>query len=223
MLATALVPMLVMKARAPPRPTKGLVDRTAFRDAPYLLLKLGLFFGFMGLYVIFYYIQLLALALTTVSSTLADYLLVIINGSSLFGRLIPGYYADRIGSINVQTAVALMSAILTLCLLAIRDAPGLIVFKRTLRLRGWRFHGAPCRGCCQPLGRQEQDWDTARHDAGLRRHRRARQQSHRRRYPGGKSELSGLIVWCGVLLVASSVSMAASRVMKVGPGLMRVI
>lgn len=45
LLATSLVPALLMKSRAPPRPTRGLVDWTAFRVVPYLLLNLGLFSG----------------------------------------------------------------------------------------------------------------------------------------------------------------------------------
>lgn len=209
--------MLVMKSRAPPRPTQGLVDRTAFRDAPYLLLNLGLFFGFMGLYVIFYYIQLLALARTTVSSTLADYLLVIIDGSSLFGRLIPGYYADRIGSINVQTAVALMSAILTLCLLAIRDAPGLIVFSVLYGFAAGAFMGLPAAGVVSLSA------DKSKIGTRLGMTLVLVSNPIAGAILGGNQNWVGFIVWCSVLLVASSVSMAASRVMKVGPGVMRVI
>ncbi|KAK7741826.1 hypothetical protein SLS53_004891 [Cytospora paraplurivora] len=223
LLATSLVPMLVMRSRAPPRPMQGLVDRTAFRDAPYLLLNLGLFFGFMGLYVVFYYIQLLALARTTVSSTLADYLLVIINGSSLFGRLIPGYYADRIGSINVQTSVALMSAILTFCLLAIRDTPGLIVFSVLYGFAAGAFMGLPAAGVVSLSADKSKIGTRLGMTLLLVGIGVLVSSPIAGAILGEDQNWVGLIVWCGVLLVASSVSMAASRIVKVGPGLTRVI
>ncbi|KAI0898232.1 major facilitator superfamily domain-containing protein [Annulohypoxylon nitens] len=75
LLATSAVPVFLMKSIAPPRPTRGLIDRTAFRDAPYLVLNLGLFFGVMGFYIVLYYIELLALERTDVSAHLAGYLL----------------------------------------------------------------------------------------------------------------------------------------------------
>lgn len=141
LLATSLVPMLVMKSRATaPSPRQARPHRLPRCDAPYLLLNLGLSFGFMGLYVVFYYIQLLAMARTTVTSTLADYLLVIINGSSL---AFVGF--------------------------------GVLVSK-------------PIAGAI--LGKDQ--------------------------------DLVGLIVWCGVLFVALRVSMAASRIVKVGAGLTRI-
>ncbi|ROW07068.1 hypothetical protein VPNG_06651 [Cytospora leucostoma] len=222
LLATSLVPMLVMRSRAPPRPMQGLVDRTAFRDAPYLLLNLGLFFGFMGLYVIFYYIQLLALARTSVSSTLADYLLVIINGSSLFGRLIPGYYADRIGSINVQTTVALMSAILTFCLLAIRDTPGLIVFSVLYGFAAGAFMGLPAAGVVSLSADKSKIGTRLGMTLLLVGIGVLVSSPIAGAILGEEQNWVGLIVWCGVLLVASSVSMAASRIVKVGPVLTRV-
>lgn len=103
-LATQLLPVFLMKPRSVPTKSAkyNVVDMTAFRDSPYMLLNLGLIFGFTGLYIIFYYIQLYSLEETHISHALESYLLVIINGSSLAGRLIPGFYADRIGSINVQ-------------------------------------------------------------------------------------------------------------------------
>ncbi|KAI1409391.1 major facilitator superfamily domain-containing protein [Hypoxylon sp. FL1857] len=116
LLATSLVPVFLMKANAPPRPARSLVDRSAFRDAPFLVFSLGLFFGVMGFYIVLNYVQLLAMARTNTSPSLAGYLLVIINAASLPGRLVPGYYADRVGSINVQISVVLASVVLTFSL-----------------------------------------------------------------------------------------------------------
>ncbi|KUI63432.1 Riboflavin transporter MCH5 [Cytospora mali] len=223
LLATSLVPVLVMKSRAPPRPTRGLIDWAAFRDMPYLLLNLGVFFGFMGLYIVFYYIQLLALARTTVSSTLADYLLVIINGSSLAGRLIPGYYADRIGSINVQTSVALMGAILTFCLLAIQDAAGLVVFSVLYGFAAGAFMGLPAASVVSLSVDKSKIGTRLGMTLAFVGFGVLVSNPIAGAILGQDQDWVGLVMWCGMLLVASSVSLAASRIVKVGPGLTRII
>ncbi|GAB1312624.1 hypothetical protein MFIFM68171_02834 [Madurella fahalii] len=223
LLVTSVVAATAMKSRTPSRVPRSLVDRSAFRDVPYILLNLGLFFGFMGLYVVFNYIQLFALGETSVSSSQADYLLVTINASSLPGRLIPSYYADKVGSINVQTAVALASAVLTFCLLAVRTAPAIIVVSVLFGFAAGAFMGLPAAAVVN-LSADKSKIGTrlgmtlafvgvgvliGNPIAGA--------------ILGTRENWVGLIVWAGVLLVASTVSMAASRIAKVGVGLTRVI
>ncbi|KAK2808332.1 hypothetical protein FQN49_008727, partial [Arthroderma sp. PD_2] len=147
-LGTQLLPFFLMKLRSVPTSKRkySLVDKTAFRDRPYILLNTGLIFGFTGLYIIFYYIQLYALEESSISTVLESYLLVIINASSLPGRLIPGFYADRIGSINVQTIVAFISAVLTFCLIAIKNSAGLVVFCIIYGFSAGAFMGLPAAG-----------------------------------------------------------------------------
>lgn len=213
----------VMKSRTPSRAPRSLIDRSAFRDVPYILLNLGLFFGFMGLYVVFNYIQLFALGETSVASSLADYLLVIINASSLPGRLIPSYYADKVGSVNMQTAVALASTVLTFSLLAVRTAPAIIAVSVLFGFAAGAFMGLPAAGVVN-LSADKTKIGTrlgmtlafvgvgvlvSNPIAGA--------------ILGGGENWVGLIVWAGVLLTASTVSMAASRITKVGLGLRGVI
>ncbi|KAI9172531.1 MFS-type transporter dbaD [Paramyrothecium foliicola] len=145
-LGTSLISAGLMKTRSNPRSTRHLIDRSAFRDAPYLLLNVGLLFGFMGLYNGFNYIELLALDRTDISSNLASYVLVIINLSSLLGHIIPGYYADKIGSVNVQTSVALLSAVLTFCLMALHTTVGIIIFCILYGFFAGAFMGLPATG-----------------------------------------------------------------------------
>jgi predicted MFS family arabinose efflux permease len=190
---------------------------------PYILLNLGLFFGFMGLYVVFNYIQLFALSRTDISSSQADYLLVLINASSLPGRLIPSYYADKIGSINVQTAVALASAVLGLALLAVRTGPSIMAISALFGFAAGAFMGLPAAGVVS--------LSADRSEIGTR-------LGMTLAFVGigvlignpiagaildTEGNWVGLLVWAGALLAASSVSMAASRVVKVGFGLTRVL
>ncbi|EFE38640.1 hypothetical protein TRV_06689 [Trichophyton verrucosum HKI 0517] len=224
-LATQLLPVFLMKPRSVPtkRARYNVVDTTAFRDSPYMLLNLGLIFGFTGLYIIFYYIQLYSLEETHISHVLESYLLVIINGSSLAGRLIPGFYADRIGSINVQTIVAFISALLTFCLIAIKSAAGLVVFCVIYGFSAGAFMGLPAAGVVN-LSADKSKIGTrlgmtlavvgcgvlvGNPIAGA--------------ILNGRGGWVGLICWCGALLTASVISMAASRVSKVGFGLRRAI
>jgi predicted MFS family arabinose efflux permease len=110
------------------------------------LLNIGLVFGFIGLYVIFYYIELYARDNSSISSVLGSYLLVILNASSLIGRLVPGYYADMIGSINVQIMFAVVSMVLSSCLLAIHNEAGLIWFCILFGCSAGAFMALPAAG-----------------------------------------------------------------------------
>ncbi|RAH48963.1 uncharacterized protein BO95DRAFT_450841 [Aspergillus brunneoviolaceus CBS 621.78] len=149
-----------------------LVDRTAFRDVPYLL-NTGL-------------------------------ILVIINASSLPGRLIPGYYADRIGSINVQTVVALVGAVMTFAPIAIHTTPGLLSADRS-KIGTRLGMTLAVLGCGVLVSTPIAGAILNRGHGGEGRH------------------WVGLIVRCGALLSASVVAMATTRIWKIGLGFKRVI
>lgn len=224
-LGTSLIPVMAMKSRSKPQPIRNhsLLDREAFRDAPYLLLNLGLFFGFMGLYIIFYYIELFALEKTDSTTTLSKYLLVIINGSSLSGRLIPGYYADKIGSVNVQASVALLSAILTFCLLVIKTAPSLIVFSVFYGFSAGAFMGLPAASIVTLSADKSKIGTRIGMTLAFVGFGVLVSNPIAGAILGTDQNWVGLIVWCGALLIASASSMIAARILKVGPRLSSVI
>ncbi|PQE10385.1 major facilitator superfamily transporter protein [Rutstroemia sp. NJR-2017a WRK4] len=222
-LSTSAIPLLVMKSRTVASPWRTVLDRTAFRDIPYILLNTGLLFGFMGLWIIFYYIQLYALNRSSVSPNLASYLLVIINAASLPGRLLPGFYADRVGSINVQAVVAASSAILTFCLIAIRSTAGLIIYSLLYGFSAGAFMGLPAAG----VARLSEDHSKIGIRLGMTLGFVGFGVLVSNPIAGAilavDGSWTGLIVWCGALLTASTLSMAASRIAKVGYGLRKVI
>jgi predicted MFS family arabinose efflux permease len=212
-----------MRSRAPPSAAWVIVDRTAFSDVPYLLLNLGLVFGFMGLYIVLYYIQLFSLDRTDISRGLSNYLLVIINGCSLLGRTVPGYYADKIGSINVQTMAALIGAILTFCLLAIHTAAALVAYCVLIGICAGTFMGLPAAGVVT-LSVDKSKIGTrlgmtlATVGVGV-----LVGNPIAGAIVGGDRNWVGLVCWCGALLIASTVSLVACRVVKIGPGLTQVL
>ncbi|RDL30329.1 Uncharacterized protein BP5553_10207 [Venustampulla echinocandica] len=215
-LSTSLVPLAVMKPRIKTSTKRIFIDASAFRDVPYMLLNLGNLFGFMGLNIILYYIQLYALEESSVSPALASYLLVIINASSLIGRLISGLCVDRLGPVNVQTAVVLSSAVLTFCLLAIKNPPGLVVYSALYGISAGPFMGLPSAG----VVRISPDPSKFGIRIGMTLAFVGFGVLVSNPIAGAlladRGRWTGLIVWCGGLLAAASVSMAASRIAKVG-------
>lgn len=212
-----------MRSKAPPRHDRSLLDKNAFRDVPYLLLNAGLTFGFMGFYIVFYYIELFALDRTNVSSSLANYLLVIINVSSLPGRIIPGYYADKIGSINVQVSVALLGAVLTFCLIAIHSTAGLVVFSIIYGFFSGAFMGLPAAGIVSLSDDKSKIGIRIGMTLGTVGFGVLISNPIAGAIVGDNKNWIGLIAWCGALLFASSVFLVASRVSKVGVGLRKAI
>ena len=128
MLATLALSITVMKVRIQPSKTRSLLDRAAFTEPPFTLFSLGEFFGFMGLYIPFFYITTFATANGVTNPTLAFYLLIILNASSIFGRIIPNFLADKTGPLNMLIPCSAISALLAFIWLGIKTEAGIIIF-----------------------------------------------------------------------------------------------
>ncbi|ORY83028.1 putative MFS monocarboxylate transporter [Protomyces lactucae-debilis] len=98
---TQIIPLIFLKPRLPARPLKGqqFLDLEVFHNPVYVLVHLGLFLAFMGLYTPFFNIELFAFA-NGLSLDLAFYTLPILNAASTIGRILPALIADRFGSLN---------------------------------------------------------------------------------------------------------------------------
>ena len=128
MLATSIITVPFIKQRVPSTSLRKVYDTASFRDLPYLLFCLGIFFGFMGIYIAFFYVELYATQVCAMSASLATYILAVVNAGSFFGRLLPNRLADMIGPLNVHIPFAFIASLLALCWIAIRNTPGLLVF-----------------------------------------------------------------------------------------------
>lgn len=98
MLATLMAPILSMRMRVKPSAARRLFDATAWRETSYLLLAFSSFFGFLGLYIPFFYVQLYSIEHDIVDADLVFYLLPLLNAGSFFGRLVsnPGLHICQI-------------------------------------------------------------------------------------------------------------------------------
>lgn len=109
--------------------SRRLLDPALLRDWPFFLLVVGMFFGYMGVYVTYCYIELYALRKCHTSPDLAAYVLAITNTGSLFGRLLPSYLADKyMGPMNAHISFSMIATILAFCWIAVKSTAGLVVF-----------------------------------------------------------------------------------------------
>lgn len=128
MLPTLIFPLFAIRPLQYPKTRRVLFDLKSYKDAPFLLFGCGVLFGYMGIYVVFFYIELYAMSRAGMSAGLAFYLLALINGGSIFGRIFPNFWADRIGTLNMMSICASAAAVLGLSLLAVRNVPGIMIF-----------------------------------------------------------------------------------------------
>jgi MFS family permease len=107
---------------------RSLIDATALRDVPFVLVAIGSFFAFLTLYVAFFYIQLFAVDRGLCSVDFSSYLVTFLGVGSIIGRVGPNYLADKIGSLNIWVVVTFVSSILMFAWLAIDSLGGLVAF-----------------------------------------------------------------------------------------------
>lgn len=126
MLALLGVACVTVRPRLPPR--KGtILAPSAFRNPSYLLAIGSFVFLVWGVFTPFFYIEEYAV-LQGMSADLASYMLSIINAASIFGRILPGFPADRFGNFAVLTVSGACTGMLLLCWMAVYSNAAIIVF-----------------------------------------------------------------------------------------------
>ncbi|KAI0179042.1 MFS general substrate transporter [Hypoxylon sp. FL1284] len=129
LLGLSVVPLVTMRPRAPPPARKrAFVDAQALREPPFLGFCAAGLLAFMGLYVPFFYLQLYALRFRTVPDSLVAYLVTLLNTGSVFGRILPNFAADHLGSMSVLAATTLGAGVLAFGWFGVRDLGGTVVF-----------------------------------------------------------------------------------------------
>lgn len=218
MLGTLLLPLFALHPLQYPKNRRSLFDRSSFFDLPYVLFGLGTFFGYMGIYVVFFYIELYAMSRASVSTSMGFYLLAIINAGSSLGRVLPNFAADYVGTLNMQTSFAFCAAILSLVLLAIRDTSGIIAFCVLYGFFTGTFVSlpAPTVASLTPnLASLGGRMSMAFMAAGLGSLVGSPIAGAILATNGGENWV-GLQVWAAALLVLSTVTMVGARTAKVG-------
>lgn len=127
-LGTLMISIMVMRTRLPPKTMRNILDLSAFRNASFSLFSIGLFLSFAGLYVPIFYLIIWAQKHTHVTSDLSFYMLAVLNGASVFGRVIPGLLADRFGALELTIACTVAASVFSYIAIAVDALGGVIVF-----------------------------------------------------------------------------------------------
>ncbi|KAK0650033.1 major facilitator superfamily domain-containing protein [Cercophora newfieldiana] len=118
--------VLTIKTRLEPRKTQFFLPE-AFKSRLYLALIAATFFLFIGTFIPLFYISTYAIS-RGMNNTLAGYLVAILNGAGVPGRIIPGIMGDKLGRLNALCAAGVATAVLIFCWpTAVSDA-AIIVF-----------------------------------------------------------------------------------------------
>ncbi|KAL0934734.1 MFS monocarboxylate [Colletotrichum truncatum] len=129
LLGLSIIPAVWMHTRLPPSGHKrSLIDRTALSDPAFMLVMLGSFFGFLSMYIAFFYIQLFAVSHNIGGTSFSSYFVTLLSAGSIPGRVVPNYLADKVGALYIQTFLTAGAAVMMFAWLGIRNMAGLVVF-----------------------------------------------------------------------------------------------
>ncbi|SPQ23062.1 da59e35e-0929-4bb4-a766-8578070a362c [Thermothielavioides terrestris] len=128
-LATFAVPLAALRMRAGARAAKprAAVDWSAFRDGPFMLFTLAVFLVFVGQTVLLFYVSFYPADRGLTGTSLAFYNAAVFNAASTLGRILPNALSDRIGVFNTLAPLSLLLGATLFCLLAVRNAAGVVV------------------------------------------------------------------------------------------------
>ncbi|KFG83639.1 Major Facilitator Superfamily protein [Metarhizium anisopliae] len=125
-LATLVVPLYFAEMRVKPLRARAVLDRSAFTDGPYVFFVASTLVGFVGFYVVLFYVSYFSAATGIASSEMSFYLIPILNAVSMFGRILPNAVSDKTGPFNLFGPAAIICGILTFCLIAVKSLGGMI-------------------------------------------------------------------------------------------------
>jgi len=102
-LGMMIIANLTLKSRLPPKgwaPLKLSDFLKHFKEPKYSVSVIAAFLFFFGMFLPFNFIVVSARR-NGMSTSLANYLVSILNGVSVFGRILPGWLGDKLGRYNV--------------------------------------------------------------------------------------------------------------------------
>ncbi|KAK4892374.1 hypothetical protein LTR27_009208 [Elasticomyces elasticus] len=121
-LATLAVPCAVIKPRAKPPGRRKIFDTSILKEIPYEIFNLATFFGFVGQYIPYFFIEQYA---GDHDIDMAFYMLTFLNVGSIPGRILPSLIADKyFHPLKVLATCTGCATILAFCWIAIKHSKG---------------------------------------------------------------------------------------------------
>ncbi|OGE46654.1 hypothetical protein PENARI_c013G00974 [Penicillium arizonense] len=128
-LGSLLPSLLFLQQRLPPRKSGPIVEWVAFKEAPYSLFAIGMFFVFLGLYIGFFYIGSYATNTLHASESTSINLVMVMNAVGIVSRIIPCFCVDMwTGPMNLLVPFSLLSAIIAYAWAGVDSVGGLYAF-----------------------------------------------------------------------------------------------
>ncbi|THY22397.1 putative MFS monocarboxylate transporter [Aureobasidium pullulans] len=130
--------LIFVRSRLPPKENASIhPDPKIFKQKPFLYTTIAVFLMEFALFIPIGYISSYARA-QGFSESFSFYILTIMNAGSFFGRVLPGWYADRIGAFNTNTIAVFLSIIacFVIWLPFGHTKPGIIVFAIVIGIAG---------------------------------------------------------------------------------------
>ncbi|KAK5996247.1 hypothetical protein PT974_04679, partial [Cladobotryum mycophilum] len=129
MLVTQLFALSLLRTRVVPAGTRKLIDVSVIRDFPFLMVLATSLTAYAAIYIPFVYVSTFGFQRGLADVNLAFWLIPIVNGASIPGRLIPAIIADKFtGVVNMVTFILFATGILCFSWIAVDTRAGLIVF-----------------------------------------------------------------------------------------------
>ena len=131
-LGTSLIPAIILKSRLPAKKPGALIDFSPLKEPIFLVLIIGVFLGYMGLYIPVY--------IETVSESvgmrtgIVIYIAFILNAGSTIGRTVPSFFAHKAGSFNTLLPCSTICGILAMPWIAVKSEAGAIIVIKLLML-----------------------------------------------------------------------------------------
>ncbi|KAI9926567.1 hypothetical protein ASPWEDRAFT_187265 [Aspergillus wentii DTO 134E9] len=111
--AFGIVCCLLLRTRLPPKKADAIMDLKALTEPRFAMLSVAITLIDLGLLIPLTYLPSYALD-HDMDPSLAYQLSSILNGASILGRALPGYFADKYGRLNVVLITAFFCAVFTL-------------------------------------------------------------------------------------------------------------
>jgi MFS family permease len=116
----------VLETSTKPQNHKAEV-RNLFKQRSLQLLCLAMFIVYFGMFSPFFYTTSFAVE-KGFSTTLAFYTVSIVNGTSFFGRILPGIVADKYGKFNCCIVATISAGVIALCWTKVTNVAGLVIW-----------------------------------------------------------------------------------------------
>ncbi|KAH6671281.1 MFS monocarboxylate transporter [Halenospora varia] len=113
----------------PAKKKMPLLELHAFKELAYSSLVLGLALSFMGVYIVYYYVESrVAAAGVDLKGLNPHYLVSFLNVGGIFGRVVPNYLADKTHPVLIQSIFVFVGGMLIFAWSFVLNLPGLIAF-----------------------------------------------------------------------------------------------